>query len=461
MNRTNIFAKHRLIIAGSCLITAMSSQVQAAGFQLVEQGTAGMGTAYAGMAAVAEDASTVYTNPAGLTKLKSPQAVAALHIIAPQAEFNDQGSSHVLLGVGGLGADEGGDGGVTGTVPNFYYARPLSDKLFFGLGISTPFGLSTNYDRNWIGRYHAVKSELMTVNINPALAFKINERLSMGIGINAQYIDAELTNAIDFGSLDAAGAFAPIPAGFFGLTPTQSDGFVKLEGDDWSWGYNLGFLFDISDQTRVGAHFRSKIRHDVKGDANFTVPGGGAIEALTGNFVDTHVKSTVDLPAMASLSLVHQVDNKWTVMADVSWTDWSQMDELRFEFDSVQADGVTTLKWEDSYRYSLGATYRASDRLTYRAGIAFDETPIPNAYYRTPRIPGEDRTWLAVGVGYKYSDRLSFDFGYAHLFIKDPDIEKTPTGNPLTDENLFRGYLNGKYDASTDIISAQLKWTFN
>jgi len=448
MDSTGIPARHPLTITGACLLWALGSQAQAAGFQLIEQSVSGMGTAYAGAAALAEDASTVYFNPAGLTRLKAPQAIAALHIVVPQAEFNEKGSTHVLAGFGGtLGTDEGGDGGVTGAVPNLFYSRPLSDKLFFGLGINVPFGLSTEYSKDWVGRYHAIKSELHTVNINPAIAFKINDDVSLGFGINAQYIEAELTNAIDFATI----LFPALPL-------NTNDGYLKLKGDDWSWGWNIGGLFDLSDQTRVGVHYRSKIAHNVEGDADFdltTAATAVAAVAAPGLFIDTDVKSSTTLPAMASMSIHHAINPKWAIMADISWTEWSRLKELRFEFDSIQPDGVTTLKWKDSYRYSIGTTYQASDRLIYRAGIALDETPIPNARYRTPRIPGEDRTWLAVGLGYKYSNRLSFDFGYAHLFVKDPKIRKTANG-----EDALRGGLNGDYDASTDILSAQLKWTF-
>jgi long-chain fatty acid transport protein len=453
MDHTGIPANTPLTIAATCLLCALGSQAQAAGFQLIEQSVSGMGTAYAGAAAIAEDASTVFFNPAGLTQLKEHQAIAAVHIVVPQAEYKDKDSLHATQvlpippGPTPLGGDTKDKGGVWGAIPNLYYARQLSDTVSFGLGINAPFGLSTEYSKDWIGRYHAVESVLHTVNINPAIAYKINEQVSVGFGINAQYIDAKVTNMIDFGT--AVGA------------PTAFDGKVELEGDDWSWGYNLGFLFNLSDQTRLGLHYRSKIRHTLKGDAKFTVPAPiAAAVTAGGSFIDTDVESTVDLPASASLSLHHTINSKWAVMADISWTDWSQLDELRFEFDSAQNDGVTTLKWEDSYRYSVGTTYQASDRMTYRAGVAFDETPIPSSYYRTPRIPGEDRTWLTLGIGYEYSDRLSFDFGYAHIFVKDPKIDKTPQGIPTDAEFASAGFLRGEYDASVDILSAQLKWTF-
>jgi len=443
------------ITAVTCSIIAAlySMQAQASGFQLIEQSVSGMGTAYAGSAAQAQDATTIYFNPAGLTHLKAPQAIAATHIVVPQAEFDEKGSTHVLGAPFSLGAEDGGDAGAAAPIPNLYYARKLPNGTSFGLGINVPFGLSTEYKRSWIGRYHAVKSEVHTVNINPAIAFKATDQLSIGLGFNLQYIEAELTNAIDFGTINVVSF-----GNAFGLAPTAADGFIKLKGDDWSAGYNMGLLYDFSNQTRFGLHYRSKVKHTLEGKANFTVPGGGVIEAGTGGmFVDTDVESTVTLPASLSASIYHDLNSQWAIMADVTWTDWSQVKELRFEFENaMQPDGVTTLKWEDTYRYSVGVTHTPNDTLTYRAGVAYDETPVPNAHFRSPRVPGADRLWLAVGLGYKYSNQLSFEFGYAHLFVQDARINKS-----LTDtENAVRGGLNGKYDASVDMLSAQLKWTF-
>jgi len=435
---------------------AASGQSMAAGFQLIEQSVSGMGTAYAGGSAQAQDASTVYFNPAGMTKIKGSEFVAAAHIIVPQAEFTDGGSSiSAAAGGGSLGTNTGGNAGVPGAAPNMYLTHQYNDKLTVGLGINAPFGMATEYDSSWIGRYHAVKSEIMTININPSVAFKVSDKLSIGLGLNAQYIDATLSNAIDFATLDnipAAGG-AAIIAG----APGTVDGFVTLAGDDWGFGYNLGFLFDASDNTRIGLHYRSKIKYKLTGNADFTVPAAAAAYTGGGLFTDTTLSSNVELPATLSMSLFHQVNPEWAVMADISRTYWHSVQELRFDFDSVQPDGVTTLKWKDSNRYSIGATYSPAGKMTYRVGVAFDETPIPSSTYRTPRVPGEDRTWLAFGMGYKKSDNLSFEFGYAHLFVKDPTLNKTDT---LGGEDTVRGNLIGSYDSSVDILSAQMNYRF-
>ena len=145
-------------------------------------------------------------------------------------------------------------------------------------------------------------------------------------------------------------------------------------------------------------------------------------------------------------------------MADVTWTDWSSLPELRFDFGNSMADGVTTMNWQDSYRYSLGAMYNVDEQVTLRCGLALDQTPIPDAASRTPRIPGEDRTWLSAGAGYRFTERLTMDGAYSHLFINNPKLDKQ-LGTPAS-ENFFRGGLKGEYEASVDIASIQVNYAY-
>lgn len=436
------------------LVLFSSASVLAAGFALIEQGVGGLGNAYAGGAASAEDATTVFFNPAGMTRIPGQEVIVGAHIIMPSAKFNNEGSTHVLqakTGVPLIGGN-GGDGGVTKVLPNFYYTKKLGDRFAVGIGVNSPFGLATDYESSWVGRYHALESDVVTVNINPSVAYKINDHLSIGAGLNIQYIDATLSNAIDFGTLDAIGAFRPaIPAGALKLVPQMSDGLARVEGDHWGLGYDLGLLYEFNKATRIGMAYRSSVTHSLKGDATFTnVPA-----PLTTAFRNTGVTADIKLPDSFSVSASHDFNPQWTVMADVTWTNWSVFNELRVKFDSGQPDAVTTVNWRDSYRYSLGLTYRPDNRWTCRTGVAYDETPIPDEQHRTPRIPDGNRLWTAVGAGYKFSRLISMDLGYAHLFVSDPKISKTPTGEDLT-----RGGLNGAYDARVDILSAQLTFTF-
>jgi long-chain fatty acid transport protein len=229
--------------------------------------------------------------------------------------------------------------------------------------------------------------------------------------------------------------------------PQGSDGFAKVEGDNWAGGYNLGILYEPTTSTRVGLTYRSKVKQQLTGSAKFsnTVPQFSSF----GLFVRTDVRVDVDLPQSASASLWHDLNNKWSVMADVTWTGWDSFDELRIQYDSFQPDTVIDENWDDVWRYSVGVDYRYNNSWTFRVGAAFDESPIPDAEHRTARIPGEDRIWASVGFGYQVTPSIGLDVGYAHLFIDDPEINDTTAS---------AGNLNGEYDADVNILSAQVVW---
>ncbi|MFQ3573490.1 MAG: outer membrane protein transport protein [Thermodesulfovibrionales bacterium] len=424
-----------------------------AGYALIEQGVSGLGNAYAGGAASALDATTIFYNPAGITRFNYPQIIGAGHVIIPSAKFTNEGSTHILQSKTGipLRGDNGDDAGVTAFVPNLYFSMPLNNKLFFGVGIYSPFGLETNYGSTWVGRYHAIKSNMMTINVNPTISYKVTENLSLGLGISGQYIKAELTNAIDFGTMDALGVFAPIR---IGLTPQMADGFAKLKGDGWGVGFNIGALYEFTKDTRIGVSYRSRIKQKLSGDAEFSnVPS--ALSPLP-VFKNGGIKADITLPDSLSASLYHNINEKWAVMGDVTWTGWRTFDELRIRFDNpAQADAVTTTKWKNSMRYSLGVSFKPIDSLTLRTGVAYDETPIPDALHRTPRIPDTDRTWIAFGAGYKLTERINIEGGYVHIFFREAFTDKNPVG-----EDAVRGGLKGSYKGHVDIVSLQLTYRF-
>lgn len=444
-----------IVLSVVFLICISTGSAMGAGFALIEEGVTGLGNAYAGGAASAEDATTIFLNPAGMTRLSGQQASVAAHIIIPSAKFSNEGSTHVLQGQTGIPllGGNGGDGGVTKVIPNAYYTIKVNDRLSLGLGVNAPFGLSTDYDHDWVGRYHAWKSEVFTVNINPSVAYKVTDQLSVGAGISVQYIKAKLSNAIDFGTLDVLGRLG-LPAGALHLTPQKSDGSVSLEGDSWGVGFNLGLLYEFTRDTRLGVAYRSRIKQKLEGDAEFeNVPAGLAPVPV---FKNTGVKADITVPDTLSASVFHSFTPQWSVMADVTWTNWSLFKELRVRFDNPnQPDSVTTENWQDSWRYSLGVSYLPDPKWILRAGVAYDTSAVADAQYRTPRIPDSDRYWTAIGLGYKVSQAVSFDLGYAHLFIRNSSIDQTPTG-----ENAVRGGLQGSYKSHIDILSAQLNVRF-
>jgi len=452
-----------LLIGGILAATAFNAQ--SAGFAIIENSASGMGNAFAGAAAVAEDASTVYFNPAGLTNLSGSQLVAAGHIIVPSADFSNRGSyvNPALTGgapIAGSLSGTNDDGGETAFVPNLYYATQINDQWFAGVGINAPFGLATKYDDDWVGRYHAIRSEIKTININPSIAYKLNERFSLGGGVSAQYINATLSNNVDFGTI-CYGLEAQIPqlpdgtCAAAGMIPTGSDGYAKVKGTDWSFGFNLGAMINVTDHTRVGLAYRSSISQNLEGSADFRVPANFQAILNMGIplFSDTNAKADIDLPESASISLYHAFNDQWAVLADATWTKWSRFDKLVIKYDNpAQPDTVQPENWDNNMRYSLGATYSPNQTWIFRAGWAYDETPISRTKDRTPRIPGNDRTWVALGLGYRMTNSLSLDAAYSHLFIDDTKLDALDhsTGHQLI----------GNYESDVDIFSAQLNYKF-
>lgn len=397
-------------LAAGLALAGCAGFSHAAGFALIEQNASGLGNAYAGAAAVAQDASTVFFNPAGMTQLPDRQLVVAGHLIKPKAEF----SGTVTPGIGG---GTGGDAGGLALVPNAYYAFRLTPDVHLGVGMNAPFGLKTEYDPGWIGRYQAIKSEVKTININPSIAYKVSETLSFGAGVNIQWVEATLTNRQPLPS--------PVP-------------LVTIKGDDYGWGYNLGVLWQATPATRLGLSYRSEVDYKLRGASSASDP---IVSSLNGP-----VTAAVTLPDSASLSLLHKLSPTWDLLADVTWTGWSDFDDLPIR---GTVNKTTIENWEDILRYSLGATWHMSEKLSLRGGVAYDEAPVSDRF-RTPRIPDGARTWVAVGGQYRLSRQSVLDFGYAHLFINSLGLQSLDNSTTL----------NGSYDASVDILSAQLTLNF-
>ena len=441
----------------AALVTLTSAGAHAAFFQLAENSPAALGNAFAGGAAIAEDASTVWYNPAGLTRLNGTQFVVGGYFIKPSLEFDKTSANRATaLGGGAISGGNGGDAGENAIVPNFYYAQRLNEGLTFGVGLNVPFGLATDYDDDWVGRYHANRSEIRTININPALGYKVSDALSLGAGISYQKIEAELTQAVDFGSLCALGG-----APFAGCAaPGANDGSASVEADDDAWGFNLGTLWQAGEATRIGLAYRSKTKYTLKGTFDVTAPSALAASAgsSVGGIVYSGAQAHVTLPETLSLSAHHVLTPHWTVMGDITRTRWSRLPELRIDFDSSQTDAVTTLDLKDVNRYSVGVNYAPNSTWTYRAGVAIDQTPTPNEIARTPRLPDEDRLWLAFGFGYKSSDAVSFDVSYGYIKVDDAAINKS-AGAP-GGEHFLRGSLVGNYEADTHILTGQVNWKF-
>ena len=382
-------------------LLAMSGTAAASGFALIEQSASGLGNAFAGGAAGAEDASTIFFNPAGMSRLSGKQIVVAAHAITPSTKFT---------GTGVPGSNMGGDAGSTAIVPNAYFAMEVKPGLKMGLGLNAPFGLQTEYNPAWVGRYHAIKSKLDTINLNPSLAYQVNDALSVGAGINYQHISGELT--------DYEGSIL---------------GTTAVKGTDNAWGYNLGGLYNVNASTRIGVSYRSTISYKLQGTVATALP-----------FANGPVSLDIKLPDSFSVSGFHKLNDKWDVMADASWTGWSSFKQVKVVSGAGATISNTPENWKNTVRVSVGATHHYSEQWLARVGLAYDQAPVPDAF-RTARIPDNNRTWLALGGQYKPSAASAIDFGYAHLFVGDSTINSTSPAPALV----------GTYKNSVDILSAQ------
>lgn len=411
-----------------------STASHAAAFQLLEGNASGLGNAYAGSAAVAEDASTVFFNPAGMTLLPGRNVAFSVDLVRPSAKFDNQGSTVPPgQGIGG----NGGDAGDWAAIPAGYMTWQLTDRLFAGLGVGAPFGLKTEYGADWVGRFHAVKSEIKTVNINPSIAFKVNDVLSIGVGVNFQRIDADLTNLVTNPGL--AGSLAS----------------GRIKGDDTAWGWNAGLMWQVSDSTRLGAAYRSKMDYKLEGTARFTGlnPNGNIVATALNAGRGGDVTADVELPDTATFSVAQKISDRWTMLGDISWTGWSTLQDLTVN--RVDGVNVTTeeLRWRDTWRVAFGGTYAYTDALSLKFGLAWDQTPVRDTT-RLPRVPDEDRVWLSLGLQWRPNATSAVDVGYAHLFVKDAKV------NNDGGSALLKGTLVGEYENSVDILGVQYSTRF-
>lgn len=422
-------------VAGALL--AMAGNAAASGFALLEQNASGMGNAYAGGAAVADDASTIFFNPAGLSRLSGKQVLVAAHALRPSMKFTDTGSAPAALQAQG---GNGGDAGSWAFVPNGYFAMELTPRLKAGIGLNSPFGLQTQYDANWMGRFQSIKSKVQTISLMPTISWQASDAVSLGFGLNYQRIDGELTSAVNY----SAAAFAAGGGGLLGAIGGPGvEGQSIMKGSDNSLGYNLGVLFNLSPQTRAGLAYRSGVKHSLSGTVTFT----NRPALLAAAIPDGPVTLDIKLPESFSASVFHQLDDKWDVMADATMTGWRSFQQLKV----VRTNGValTTVQenWRDTWRIAVGANHHYNEQWTARLGVAYDQTPVSDAF-RTARLPDKDRFEIAVGGQYKPDRDSAIDFGYAHLFVNNASIadRQAAAGN---------GNLVGSYKNSVDILSVQ------
>jgi len=430
---------------------AFASSAHAAAFQLKENSAKGLGRAFAGSLSAPGDASVIGGNPAAMRHLDGRQFQADLSVISFSAKFSGRADYlNATTPLPPISGGNGGDAGKVAPIPAAYFHQPFGDnnQYHFGVSLHAPFGFGTKYNRDWMGRYNATKTELEAVDLGLAFSYDMSPHLSFGATVFVEHLSIELQSAVDFGTLLAA-------QGVPGFGPGSHDGYSTIKGSNNQVGFTLGGLFSFTDHTHLGLSYRSKVSHKITGgDALFDVPGAAAAVlavAAPGTFVNTAGRANVRLPAVITASLTHAINDRWTVMADVSSTQWkTAFDEVVVKFDSNQPDNQLEFNYNNTMFGSIGAEYTLSNTLTLRGGVAYD--PTPTAYKdRDVRVPDQTRKWLSFGLSWAPSERAEYNFGYTHLFVNDANVDTVNrTGNRV----------RGGFDVNGDIFAASVNYKF-
>jgi long-chain fatty acid transport protein len=426
----------------------------ASGFQIRENSVKNLGRANSGTAVAKNDASVVSNNPAAMVNLDRNTVKVDLTMIDLDAEFTGGGTTAVGTPLTG---GNGGDPGDMTPVPALAAVFPLGgalDNVVVGVSVDAPFGLKTEYDPNWVGRYNAIKSDVKTVDLNLSAALALTERFSIGAGLIVQRTDVTLSNAIDFGTAVCAGSgnvancFNPA----YPFRPQNNDGNVEVSGNDTSLGWRVGMQWRPTDKLSIGVAHRSEVDHDLKGDADFTVPSAvAAIPTVGAVYKDTPISAPLTTPSVTTVSVQYDITDAFRLMADYQATDWHSLQSVKIFRDGGGVLGNEPFQWKDTNFYSLGGEWDLSPAFTLRAGVAKDESPT-NDTYRTPRLPDKDRKIFTVGATWNVSDAFSVDAAYMRINVDDPTINGATSSSG--------SHLTGTFKAHADLfgVAAQFKF---
>ena len=410
----------------------LSTSAMAAGFHLREQSAAAQGNAFAGATAGAENGSYAYYNAAGLTRQKGLQVNLGATYIAPRAT-----AKNVMSESGTRGADV--ENVVHAAVsPNGTVSYQLNDRAFAAIAANSPFGMITKYDRDWIGSDHGITSDLKSGTITPMFAYKATDKLSLGAGVQMQYVWAHLTSSHNY----------------------SRTGLVTENGNDFDMGYQLGAMYEFSDATRVGVGYRNKIDHKLKGKIKSSgsaytamgIPAGAQADAL----MNQKISAKLTTPAMLSMGVYHDSNEKWAVMAEYQRVFWSSFQNLTFVGDNLNkpTGNIAQVKenWRDTNFYSIGTSYMLDNQWKLRLGLAYDQSAVRYAH-RTPRIPDSDRIWYSMGLGYQYNENLSFDMGYTYIKAHSARMNSAVTGNEGS-------HVSADYSNSVKVFAFSVNYAF-
>ncbi len=436
-----------LVLTG---VAAATSTALAAGFQLTEQSSLGLGRAYAGAGIVGDDLSAVHYNPAGMTLLEGTRFQAGTTWIALNADFNSDSGD----------ADE--NGRLKGQmIPAGYVTHQVNDKVWLGFAMTVPFGMGTEYDRNWKYGNRGTSAKIYTFDMNPNIAYKVSDFISVGAGVSVQYAKAKL--GMNIGQ------------------PGASLLHGKVEADSWDWGYNLGIMLSPSDKLRFGLSYRSAIKHEADGDVKLSNVNANVLNGMFGNKLGESAgliarlldgqtvgtSATLKTPDTVMLTATWETTEKLRLSGLIRWANWSNFDDLTLENDIPSGIGAIAgnspslgaavaglsgklkevsieNKWQDTWLLSVGADYRINDAFTIRGGLAYETSPIDDQSTRMAVIPDTDRVWFSLGASWYPTNDLQFDVGATYLMgVGDKDLYSDVDGYKVGEYDSLDAYLLG------------------
>jgi len=414
----------RVSLLSAVCVAAMGTSANAAGFYIQEQSVRGLGSAFSGSTTTLDDASTVYFNPSGMTNLPGVQMQAGVNVIMPHSKLKNRGTTSGPSGGLPVGPESGNPYSPT-PVPNGFISYQISEQFWAGLGVTAPFGLASDYDTGWFGRFDSTRTKLQTIDIQPTVAYKINDWISVGAGLNIAHAEADLRNAVVLG----AGV----------------EGNSKLSGKDWGYGYSFGAQIKPQPATTIGLNYKSEVHQNL--DGNILVTNGSAIVGA----VSSAGSAKLTTPDIATFGVAHDITDRLTLQGQATWFGWSNFDAITAFRDSGAVASSVIQNYKNTWAFAIGAEYDASEDWTIRGGVQYDNTPTVDAF-RTSRTPDGDRTWLSLGATYKVTDNLDLDLAGTYIFVDSENI------------NILRGAGAGRTIAKTEgsvgIVAAGVSYKF-
>lgn len=435
--------KTLLSLAVACGLFSVSSASQAAGFQLAEYSATGLGRAYAGEAAMADNASAQWRNPAMLTYLKGTQISVGAIYVNPNVDVDGNVNFY-----GNNIAAQSDDFAHDAVIPNFYLSHQVNEKLVLGLALGTNYGMETELDNNFAASHFGNEAMVKTMEANVNVGYQVTPTVSIGGGV--RYVIGEG----HFGATAASNNVVKThPITGAPISVAKGTTLKYMEGDDTSWGWQVGTAWQINDKNRIGFTYKSEVKLKLEGHAE-----GLGFGLSSGQKLDGFMN--LNLPATAELASFHQLNDKLALHASINWTDWSSFDKLEADLvGRAQPSEVKIENWEDNYRFALGATYQLDAKLALRAGVAYDMAAVSDKN-RTITIPETDRTWLSIGAGYAFTDQFTLDAGFTYILAKDAPITESRGYASDDAAEKIGGQFVGTTTGNVWIIGVQANYRF-